>query len=232
MKAEPQLTLDLGHRPAMGREDFLVTPGNALAVAWIDRWPDWPGPALAIYGAAGSGKTHLAEVWRRRSGAARIEAASLSDESTPALVGPGICLVLEDLEHALVGNAALQEAVLHLYNATAEGGGHLLLIGQTPPVRWDCALADLRSRLGSVQAVGLQPPDDGLIEALLLKLFHDRQLRVSPEVLRFIVARVERSCEAVQRLVAQIDQASLASRRPVTVPLVRDLLGAERTTSD
>ena len=48
MKAQSQLALDLGHRPAMGREDFLVTPSNALAVAWIDRWPDWPGPALAL----------------------------------------------------------------------------------------------------------------------------------------------------------------------------------------
>ena len=153
-------------------------------------------------------------------------------EPAPALIGPGGCLVLEDLEQALAGNAALQEAVLHLYNATAEAGGHLLLTGQSPPVRWDCALADLRSRLGSVQAVGLQPPDDSLIEALLLKLFHDRQLRVSPEVLRFIVARIERSCEAVQCLVAHIDQASLASRRPVTVPLVRSLIDAEPGTSD
>ena len=172
MKAEPQLTLDLGHRPAMGREDFLVTPSNALAVAWIDRWSDWPGPALALYGAAGSGKTHLAEVWRRRSGAARVEPARLLGEPAPALIGPGGCLVLEDLEQALAGNAALQEAVLHLYNATAEAGGHLLLTGQLPPVRWDCTLADLRSRLGSVQVVGLQPPDDSLIEALLLKLYH------------------------------------------------------------
>ena len=39
-----QLPLDLGHRPALGREDFLVAPSNQGAVAWIDRWPDWPGP--------------------------------------------------------------------------------------------------------------------------------------------------------------------------------------------
>ena len=54
---------------AMGREDFLVSPSNADAVAWIDRWPDWPGPALVIVGPPGSGKTHLGQVWRQQAGA-------------------------------------------------------------------------------------------------------------------------------------------------------------------
>ena len=64
-----QLALDLRHRVAMGREDFLVSPSNADAVAWIDRWPDWPGPALVIVGPPGSGKTHLGQVWRQPAGA-------------------------------------------------------------------------------------------------------------------------------------------------------------------
>ncbi|MBT3808848.1 MAG: DNA replication protein, partial [Rhodospirillaceae bacterium] len=58
-----QLVLDLGHRTARGRSDFLVSRSNAEAVEWMDRWPDWPARALAIWGPAASGKTHLGHVW-------------------------------------------------------------------------------------------------------------------------------------------------------------------------
>ncbi|MGB8274330.1 MAG: DNA replication protein, partial [Alphaproteobacteria bacterium] len=69
-----QLPLDLPHRPALGLEDFLVAPCNVGAVRWIDRWPDWPGPVLAITGPSACGKTHLAHVWQARSGAAMLSA--------------------------------------------------------------------------------------------------------------------------------------------------------------
>lgn len=75
MTAAGQLTFDLGHRPALGREDFMVGPGNRDAVAWVDCWPDWPGPAVVIHGPPGCGKTHLASVWRARTDA-RVLAAT------------------------------------------------------------------------------------------------------------------------------------------------------------
>ncbi|MEE8443775.1 MAG: DNA replication protein, partial [Alphaproteobacteria bacterium] len=78
MTESAQLPLDLGHRPAMGAADFLVAPCNRDVVAWLDRWPDWPGPALAIHGPAGCGKTHLTHVWRAMSGAVTLERAAPS----------------------------------------------------------------------------------------------------------------------------------------------------------
>ncbi|HRQ82666.1 MAG TPA: DNA replication protein, partial [Azospirillaceae bacterium] len=65
--AAKQLTLDLPHRSAMGEADFLVAAPNAEAVAWIDRWPAWPAPALCLYGPAGCGKTHLSRIWAERA---------------------------------------------------------------------------------------------------------------------------------------------------------------------
>ena len=56
-----QSTFDWGVRPALGREDFLVAPCNEAAVAWLDRWPDWPGPALVIHGPPGSGKRAISQ---------------------------------------------------------------------------------------------------------------------------------------------------------------------------
>jgi chromosomal replication initiation ATPase DnaA len=84
-----QLVLDLPLRPALSREDFLVTPSNQAAVALIDQWPQWPGPAALIIGPAGSGKSHLVEVWRQRSGAARAPLAKLTIDEIPTLMESG-----------------------------------------------------------------------------------------------------------------------------------------------
>ena len=63
-----QLTFDLAlPPPTYAREDFVVASGNREALAWIDRWPDWPAPALALGGPAGCGKTHLGRIWAARA---------------------------------------------------------------------------------------------------------------------------------------------------------------------
>src|SRR3546814_11282244 len=99
-----------------------------------------------------------------------------------------------------------------------EAGGHLLLTGRTPPARWKIGLPDLASRLRAAPTVAVDGPDDALLSAVLVKLFADRQLRVGTDVVAFVVPRMERSFAAARRLVAALDAASLASRRPVTVP--------------
>ncbi len=213
-----QHTFDWGVRPALGREDFLVAPCNEAAVAWLDRWPDWPGPALVIHGPPGSGKSHLAEVWRRRSGAEMLSAACLSEAAPEAGHAPA-ALVIDGLDGPLD-----ERALLHIYNAIAERGGHLLLTARTPSARWPLALPDLASRLRLAPAAALGLPDDALLGALMLKLFADRQIAVAPEVPAYVVPRIERTFEAVANLVDRLDRAALAEGRAVTVPLVRTVL--------
>ena len=213
-----QRTFDWGVRPALGREDFLVAPCNEAAVAWLDRWPDWPGPALVIHGPPGSGKSHLAEVWRRLSGAAAIDASALAQVGSGASRSPA-GLVIDGLAGRID-----ERALLHTYNGVAERGGHLLLTALSPPARWPLALPDLISRLRVAPAVAIGLPDDTLLAALVLKLFADRQIAVAPEVPAYVVPRIERTFEAVAGLVERLDRAALAEGRPVTVPLVRAVL--------
>ncbi len=85
-------------------------------------------------------------------------------------------------------------------------------------------LPDLASRLTAAPAVEIGPPDDVLIGAVMVKLFHDRQLRVGEDVIRFLLARMERSFDAVRAIVAALDRSALAARRNITVPLARDVL--------
>ena len=214
-----QLILDLGHRQALAEADFLVAPCNQSAVQWLDRWPDWPAPALTLYGPAGCGKTHLARVFAARSEAPIVEADRLATEVVPQLLGRARACVVDDADRAGA------EPLLHLYNLIAERRGGMLLTAREPPARWPSLLPDLRSRLVAAPVVAVEAPDDALLAALMVKLFADRQLAVSEEVVLFLVRHMERSFEAARRLVAELDASALRDRRGITVPLARAVLG-------
>lgn len=218
-----QIPLDLGHRTAMGREDFLVAPGNQDAVAWIDLWPEWPAPTLVLYGPVASGKSHLAAVWCDQSGAAKISAQDLNEKSVEAVAARAKHLMIDDAD-ALIGDVAREKALFHLYNMFKEEKRTLLLTMQDAPIRRAFTLPDLASRLRAAPCVSIREPDDALLAAVLVKLFNDRQLRVSSEVIHYILPRIERSFDAARSLVQKLDEAALSSKSDLTIPFVRKYL--------
>ncbi len=214
-----QLTLDLGHRAALGREDFLVMPENAEAVAWIDRWPAWPTATLAIYGPAGCGKSHLVQVFAGKANAGVVKPDDVTVEAAANIVAQHTALALEDGDR--VSDA---RALLHLFNIAKEQNVFLLLTAREAPARWPFKLPDLHSRLATVPATEIAAPSDEMVQAVLVKLFADRQLTVAPDVIAYLVRHMDRSFAAVREIVARADTDSLAGKRPVTIPLVRTIL--------
>lgn len=221
-----QLTFDLPLRPATGVEDFLVAPSNAEAVAWLDRWPEWPGPALVLWGPTGCGKSHLVQVWRGRSGAALVAGDGLVDLDVGACVDANPAVAVDDADR-VAGDPAAERALLHLHNAVAQAGGSLLLTAAAPPARWTTGLADLDSRLRAAPAAAIADPDDRLLAAVLVKQLADRQLEVGADLVDYLVARMERSFAAARALVARLDRLSLAERRRITRPLAARALAGE-----
>lgn len=217
-----QLAFDLEHRPALGEEDFLVTECNADAIAWIDRYPDWPAPVLVLSGCAGAGKTHLARVFMAKSGAEEFRAETLRHDSVPHLPDAE-AVVIEDCDRAM-GDAAAEEALFHLYNQAKADNRFLLLTARTPAARWPIDLPDLASRLRAAPSAEIAGPDDALLTALLVKLFSDRQIGIEQAVLEYVVPRIERSFQAAQAFVAAADKAALEGKRRITVPLAREVL--------
>ncbi len=215
-----QLPLTLPHRPALGREDFLTASCNEQAVAWLERWPDWPAHALALFGPPGCGKSHLLAAFAAaQDGIVIVERPSLSVAMVPDLVAAARVVAIDRLD---AGGS--EDALFHLWNLTKETGRHLLLAGREAPARLGVRLPDLQSRLSSVLAVGIGAPDESLLAAVLVKLFADRQLKVTAELVTYIVSRSERSFAAIGRVVDSLDRASLAAHRAVTVPLARAVL--------
>lgn len=220
-----QFVFDLSLPPALGPEDFIVADSNREAAGWIGRWPDWPGPALALHGAPGAGKSHLLGIWAQRAGAHVLPGSAVTTADPAELAAAG-AVALDDADR-VAGDAAAERALLHLHNLLKEAGGFLLLAAREPPARWPVALPDLASRLKAAPAVGLGEPDDVLLAQVLAKLFADRQLWVGPEIVQTMLARMERSFAEARRLVAEIDAASLAQGRSITLPLVRGILAEQ-----
>lgn len=194
----------------MGLEDFLVSESNAAAVDLVDRWPDWPIGAAVIAGPKGSGKTHLANVWIARSGAKAFNASSISRERVPAVAAAGSVLI-EDVQ-----NVADEAALFHLLNLVREQRLQVLLTTEAVPGDLQITLPDLRSRLKALPLAVIDPPDDALLRAVLVKLFADRQLSVEPHLVDYVLVRMERSMLAAERFVAAADRRALALQRRVT----------------
>ena len=206
-----QLVLALPHRQAQEAEDFLVSRSNAAAVDLVDAWPHWPQPSQVVVGPAGSGKSHLANVWRRRSGAAVVAARALEEgvvrgfEVTPTLV-------VEDIDRGVSD----EQILFHLLNLAREKSGALLMTSRAAPGDIAITLPDLRSRLRATSPVQISSPDESLIRSVLVKLFSDRQLMVEPHIVSYLALHMERSMDAILRVVAHCDRLSLAAQRKVT----------------
>ncbi len=211
-----QLVLNLPVRSAQGRDDFFVSQSNELALRQIDAWQNWAGSKLVLIGPEGSGKSHLVAVWAQMTGAAIVPAAKLD----PRITGH---VAVEDADQ-IAGNPAAEEALFHLHNHVLGEGNSLLITGREPPELWPIKLPDLRSRLASADTSRVASPDDALLTALLVKLFVDRQLNVAPEVITFLTTRIDRSYAEAEAVVAQLDQASMAARKPISVRFASSVL--------
>ena len=218
MADRQQFILNLKHRPAFGRDDFFVAECNQEALSFIDLWPNWPGPLVWLYGPPGCGKSHLAAVWQEQSGANQLDQAQIISESIS--ISRNFSCFCIDLSEGIENERSL----LSLYNAVAEQGGSILTTSLFPPATYKFLIPDLGSRLRAAPVNKIAKADDELLESVLIKLFIDRQLRIQPEVISYLVRRMDRSLSAACEIVELLDKTALAEQRMITVPLVRSVM--------
>ena len=200
-----QIPLSFPVNESLHARDFMVLPCNERAIDFVNKYPDWHYPALIIYGEKGCGKTHLLNLLQDR----------LTDGG----------LIVDDVDMTF-GDDDAETDLFHRFNQAKENGNFLVLAMSKNMAQQDVKLPDLASRLRAAPSVEIESPDETSLQAILVKLFHDRQLNVEPGVIAYILPRIERSFASVQDLVKKIDEKSLSSKRSVTIPLVRDILGS------
>jgi chromosomal replication initiation ATPase DnaA len=214
-----QLTLDLPHAPSFAREDFLAAPSNHESLSAIDLWPNWAGQMMVLVGPEGAGKSHLGSIWADAAGAVRLHGEALNEGSFLA-GAQASALLIEDVDR--VGKA--EAHLFHLVNAALQNQTWVLLTARAAPDVWGLTIPDLLSRLRLAPVTRLAPPDTELTEAVLFKLFSDRQLQVEPSVVAYIALRLERSLGAARAIVASLDREALARGRRVTRAMASQLL--------
>lgn len=226
MTAPRQLPLPLPPRSALGRDDYFVSEANATLVAQIDGWRAWPNGKLVLVGPQGSGKTHLAHVWARQSGARFATAHALAPADLPTLSAGPVCV--EDVPK-LAGDPEAERALFHLHNLATQAGNPMLLTADRPPAQWALGLPDLTSRMMALHVAIIPRPDDALLGAVLVKLFADRRSVPARDVIPYLVRHMPRSFDMARHIVETLDAAAMGRRSGVTRRLAAETLSRLET---
>lgn len=233
-----QLPLEFSPCPSLDKEDFLIADCNVEAAQMIDSWPDWPFFAICIYGDAGCGKTHLANVFAGNIATHEnypyripsVEAKDIKLDTPHKLFARHRCLIIENLTPKIN-----QEAMFHLYNLYRNEGGNILFTAPQAPARMHFALPDLRSRLNIMPSIEIKSPDDELLSCLIVKLFMDRQIIISPEIIDYILANMQRSFSYARKLVETVDHISMARKSAISSAIIKEaiaIIDAEKLQGD
>lgn len=192
-----QIALPLDWPADDAHEDFIVSETNAAAVRHLDHWGTWPVMATILTGPRKSGRSLLGRLFATKSGGRLFDEADRRPE----------------------------EELFHAWNAAQAEHRPLLIVADRPPPAWPVRLPDLRSRLGATPIVSIGDPDDALVAALIEKLLRRRNLQTPPDLVSWLVPRIERTYVGIVRAVDALDEAALAKRVRLSVKLARDIFG-------
>ena len=213
-----QLILNLRSFPSMGRNDYFVSEVNKEAVSWLDSWPNWTTFGFIVCGPLGSGKSHLAQVLKTLSHGDIIEAKDISNKNIDQL-SEKKCLIIENLE-----SLTSETLLFHIYNMLLENKNNLMLTSKLTMSQIRFELPDLKSRLLSMPQVNIGFPDDRLLKNLLIKQFLDKGILVEMDVIDYLIKRIDRSFEAIPKLVSKIDFKSLEKAKKITIPFIKNTI--------
>jgi len=222
-----QYVLNFSSNAYFGEDDFLVTSCNQLAYQAIKLWPQWTHFGLCVFGPKNCGKSHLAHIWVNS-----VQKTLPKPVEIPIMQAHGINMknlnrIINNYDYLVVENMSAEineEALFHLYNAYNTANRFILFTSETPLSKLPLKLPDLQSRLNTIPTAEISMPDDEMLTALIAKLFNDRQIIISQEILDYILNNAERSFEYIARLVEEIDDVSWVLGRAVSIPIVKEAI--------
>ena len=224
-----QFSLNLENKLNHEKNNFLVSKCNKKAFDLIERWPNWQSRKLIIIGQKGSGKTHLSNIWQKKSNAIFFNINDYKNKPYEKIFKNNKHFIIENITSSLTKfnkkkKLEVEKFLLHFYNLIEEKKGYAILTDNIFPKFWSIDLPDLKSRILSSLFVLINQPDDNLLSLLIVKLFADKQILIDKKIIKFIVNRSERSFANLQSIVDMVDKKSLTTKKKINLNFVKELI--------
>jgi len=201
------------------KQDFFVSNNNFPAYKLIEEWPTWPGKWLNIFGASGSGKTHLAKILEKKINKIKLIDAKNVDDEIIRDLNTIDCLIIDSFENNIEENL-----LYSILNESKQLENYILINSTTSIKNINFDLKDLKSRINSFLYIGIELPTDDLLKVIISKTFSDKQVNINPKISDYIINNVERSYEKLFKFLKDVDEMSLSTGKSININLIKKVL--------
>ncbi len=199
-------------------DDYFVSKCNHYAFSLIEAWPKWEKNIINIYGEKYSGKSHLAEIFKKKNKAKIIKIDEINDEFFNKIRFYEN-IILDNFEHM-----SNEKILYSIFNFIEQYNKYLIINSIDPINSFNFTLPDLKSRLKNCIFAKIDQPDDDMIFALVLKHFSDRQIKIEKKIIEYIVKRIERSYGKILEFIYKVDQFSLVNKKSIDYKSIKKIL--------
>ena len=214
-----QLVFKFPFKTKYYEQDFYVSSNNFPAYKLIESWPNWPGNWVNVFGAKGSGKTHLSKILEKKiKNTELIEAKNVNDKTIKDLINVE-CLIIDSYE-----NNIDEKLLYSIINQSKQLNNYIVINSIQSIKEFNFNLKDLQSRLSSFIFIGIELPTDDLLNVIISKSFSDKQISLNPKISEYIIKNVERSYEKMFKFLKDIDELSLSTGKSININLIKKAL--------
>ena len=218
MKIRNQNIFNFDKNKNFNYEDYFVSKSNYFAFEILQKWPKWEKNILNIYGENFSGKTHLSKIFLNKNNGLMIYEKDINDE---------IFKKLKLYENIILDgfNYKTNEKLLYSIFNLIDSENKFLIINSINPINeMDFQLKDLVSRAKNCLFAKIENPDDELMNAIILKNFSDRQIKIDNKLIDYIAKRIDRSYSKISQFIYKIDELSLKKKKPIDFKIIKEIL--------
>ena len=201
------------------KQDFFVSSNNFSAYKLIESWPNWSSKWLNIFGAPGSGKTHLTKILEKKIKSVKLFSSKDVDDNAISILENFECIIIDDFK-----NDIDQKLLYSLLNQSKQLEKYILINSLKPLKNFQFQTSDLKSRINSFLPIGIELPTDDLLKVIIMKSFSDKQVNLEPKLCDYIIKNVERSYEKMIKFLKDVDELSLSSGKSININLIKKVI--------
>tara|TARA_B100000945_G_scaffold319465_1_gene326742 strand:+ start:1235 stop:1888 length:654 start_codon:yes stop_codon:yes gene_type:complete len=200
------------------KQDFFVSSSNFEAYKLIESWPNWPDKSINVHGPSGCGKTHLSKILANQMETIFINSKNFNEE-TVVKNKFFKCLIIDNF------NNDINEKLLYsILNHLKQIDKYVLINSLKPLNHYEIKLKDLKSRLEGFLKIGINLPTDELLKVVILKIFSEKQIKISEKNVEYIIKNIERTYDKILKFTKEIDNLSLSTGKVININLIKKVL--------